>query len=103
MRGFGRIGYASAVAGVLALAIGGSAAFGADVSATASALTKKQVQKLIASYVRNHPGPRGPAGPPGKNGVNGANGANGAKGDTGPAGAGIPEVTKFSRRVNAGS
>jgi len=106
MRGFGRVGYVSAIAAVLALAVGGSAAFGADVTATASALTKKQIQKLIASYVRNHPGPRGPAGAPGAPGAagkNGANGVKGDKGDKGDPGAGVPEVFKFNRRTSFGT
>ena len=53
-------------------------------TATASALSKRQIQRMIASYVRNHPGLRGPQGlaarpdQRGQTATNGANGANGA-------------------------
>ncbi len=103
----GRLTYASAVAGALALAIGGSTALGAGdpaklkgPTATASAMSKRQIQRMIASYVRSHPGPRGaqglrgPAGPAGATGAAGANGTNGA---------GVAEVSKLYFKTNFGS
>ena len=108
----GRMTYAGAVAGLLTLALGASAAIGAgndgsraktqNATARASAMSKRQVQRMISSYVRRHAG-RGPQGAPGARGSVGPVGPAGAPGAPGPAGAGVPEVSKLSFKTNRGS
>jgi hypothetical protein len=104
----GRLTYAAAVAGLLTLALGASAAIGAGAddsraTAGASAMSKRQIQRMISSYVRRHAGRPGPQGAPGVRGPAGPAGPAGATGATGPAGAGVPEVTKLNFRTNRGS
>ena len=90
----GKLTYATTAAALLALGVGTSAAVGAsgaktppakviapgpNASASASKLTKQQVQSIVRAELR-------------KAGVGkGANGANGATGATGPAGATGPQ------------
>lgn len=77
---------------VLVLALGGTAlASGGDNPPTAKkghhhALTAKRVHKIVARYVKHHPGPRGRRGATGAAGAAGAAGAKGAPGSPGPAG-----------------
>ena len=80
----------AATTGVAAAAgIPGHAAKTTKAKKHATPLTKAQVNKLIASYVKRHRsslvGPAGPAGAPGAAGAAGVAGAPGPKGDTGPS------------------
>jgi hypothetical protein len=64
-----------------------------DDAHAAKALTKKQINKLIASYVKKHRSQlRGPAGAPGAAGAQGLQGAAGANGQSGAPGPGATRI-----------
>src|SRR3954464_8023997 len=66
---------------------------GYATSKTAKPLTKKQINKLIASYVKAHRSAlKGPAGAPGGQGVQGVQGVAGASGNDGAAGPGANRI-----------
>jgi hypothetical protein len=65
----------------------------ADAAKTRKPLTKSQINKLIASYVKKHRSQlRGPAGAPGTQGTQGIQGVAGANGHDGAAGPGATRI-----------
>jgi hypothetical protein len=56
----------------------------AHVTKKHQSLTARQINKLIAAYVKAHPGPRGPAGSQGASGIQGPTGQPGRTGQPGP-------------------
>src|SRR4051812_16212202 len=79
---------------VLVLALGGTALASGGGSPAAPkgghhhALTAKRVHKIVARYVKHHPGPRGRRGATGSAGATGATGAHGSQGPAGQNGSG---------------